>query len=570
MEYSSADQLIRRLAILDKTEATKKLTEFYAKARFRISTEVFRSQYTDGSNDGGIDFHHREDSTYFVFQTKYASNPKRAAESEMRHEVKKLKNTLTKENLNRDAADFVNALKRDSSNKTALLEILWLTTNIVENSQREQIQHELDEFRKSNKWSMGIDFVVVDKHSLESVIYDVKHGFIPYTGKKILKLESHQWMETHWEDTGVYSVVCTVGVNDLLKWFRSSDDVTKFLQKNVREFLGEKKINREIAKSYLESPTWFWYKHNGVIIFADNVTLNRDDLQITMRNPQIVNGGQTLSSLYTAYDKNGRPSNNAKVLARIYRLPYEDTETYQRSIEIIAALNSQNKIEASDLRSTDPRQVRLEELMHRVGDGYSYIRKRSKDARAGRYHISMRNLALLYWVCKKNMPHEGVRGNTEELFVEQSRYDDIFNESAINRELGSAHVVLNYVSAWAIDQLLLKVELPSRDDEYWKFTRWFILADLYRKLTAWKHSHFTLGWQEWVEFLDSDYFVRAINKYSQATFRVARDIIPRREDPRTFFRKADTAAKFNRKTSPRKFDALIKTAYVRYERGHLR
>lgn len=42
---------------------------------------------------------------------------------------------------------------------------------------------------------MGIDFVAVDKHGLDSVIYDVKHGYIPYTGKKVLKLEDGQWMK---------------------------------------------------------------------------------------------------------------------------------------------------------------------------------------------------------------------------------------------------------------------------------------------------------------------------------------------------------------------------------------
>jgi len=77
------------------------------------------------------------------------------------------------------------------------------------------------------------------------VIYDVKHGYIPYTGKQILKLEQGQWIETTWEETGVRSVVCTVGVNDTLKWFNISDDVDRFLQKNVREFLGEtSKINK--------------------------------------------------------------------------------------------------------------------------------------------------------------------------------------------------------------------------------------------------------------------------------------------------------------------------------------
>jgi hypothetical protein len=565
LEYTNADHLIRKLSILSKTDATKKLTEFYAKARFRIGPDDFRRQYTDGSDDGGIDFHHIEDSTFFIFQTKFTGSPKRVAESEVRDELRKLKSTLTKENPNRSAADFVNSLKRDVSQKTASLEILWLTTNVVEQSVRDDIQGDLDEWRKANDWSLGIDFVAVDKHALDSVIYDVKHGYIPFTGKKVLKLEDGQWMETRWEDTSVHSVVCTVEANDLLRWFRSSDNVRGFLQKNVREFLGEKKINKAIARSYLKSPAWFWYKHNGVIIFVDNLSIDRTKLELTLRNPQVVNGGQTLSALYLAYDKQGRRDNPSKVLVRIYRLPYEDTETHQRSIEIIEALNSQNKIESSDLHSTDPRQVRLEQLLAKVGDGYGYIRKRSTDARAGKSRISMRNLALPYYVCKKDMPNEGVRGNIEELFEEEKKYDYVFDESAINRDLNSSHVALNYVAVWTIDQLLMRIGLPKRDDEYWKYSKWFVLNDVYRRMNDWKKSCFTRSWQDWVAFLDSDYFAKAVTRYSQAMFRAAREMIPQREEPRKFFRRSDSVARFASRTRKRMFESLVKKAYMHFE-----
>jgi hypothetical protein len=84
------------------------------------------------------------------------------------------------------------------------------------------------------------------------------------------------------------------------------------------------------------------------------------DKKIVVRNPQIVNGAQTITQLYKAYDANRNDNNPTKILVRIYRLPYEDSETYKRSIDIITALNSQNKIKASDLHSTDPRQVMLE------------------------------------------------------------------------------------------------------------------------------------------------------------------------------------------------------------------
>ncbi len=70
---------------------------------------------------------------------------------------------------------------------------------------------------------------------------------------------------------------------------------------------------------------------------------------------------------------------------------YQDLK---RSIEIISAFNWQNKINPSDLRSTDPKQVRLEQLFASIG--YKYLRKRSKEAKSTRYSITVRNLALRY------------------------------------------------------------------------------------------------------------------------------------------------------------------------------
>jgi hypothetical protein len=567
MEYQNTGELIRKLSLLNKVEATKKLTEFYAKARFKIRPDDFNRQYTDGSDDGGIDFYHNEDSTFFIFQTKFSGSPKKVSTSEIFDEIRKLKNTLTTSNPNRRADDFVNSLKRETGNKDAIFEVLWLTTNIVEQSVRDEIQKDLESWRKENGWLLGIDFVAIDKHDLDRVIYDVKHGYIAYTGKKILKLEQGQWIETSWEETGVYSVVCTVNVNDILKWFRTSDEINRFLQKNVREFLGEaSKINKAIGKSYLESPTWFWYKHNGIIIFTDNLSIDKTKMELILRNPQVVNGGQTLKALFSTYDKNNRSDNSAKVLLRIYRLPYEDTETYKRSIEIISALNSQNKINPSDLRSTDPRQVRLEQLFERIGHGYKYFRKRSKEAKSSRYSITMRNLALRYYVCKKNAPHEGVRASVEELFEEDSKYEEIFDESAINKELSGNHVVINYVTCWCIDQILQKVELPVRDREYFQYTKWFVLADTYRKLIEWKRKKFNLGWQMWNNFIESYQFEKAIFDYSRSAFRIGREIIPVREEPRSFFKTKDAVSKFSSKVSIRNFESTMNKALSRFQR----
>jgi len=568
MEYQNTDELIRKLSLLNKIEATKKLTEFYAKARFKIRPDDFNRQYTDGADDGGIDFYHAEDSTFFIFQTKFSGTPKKVSTSEILDEIRKLKNTLIASNPNKKADDFVNALKRETGNKDAVIEVLWLTTNIVEQSVRDEIQNDIESWRKKNSWVLSIDFLAIDKHTLESVLYDVKHGYIPYTGKKILKLEQGQWIETTWEETSVYSVVCTVNINDILKWFRTSDEIDKFLQKNVREFLGEaSKINKAIEKSYLETPTWFWYKHNGIIIFADNLVVDKTKMELILRNPQVVNGGQTLKTLFSAYDKNNRTDNSARVILRIYRLPYEDTETYKRSIEIISALNSQNKINPSDLRSTDPRQVRLEQLFERIDSGYKYLRKRSKEAKSSRFSITMRNLALRYYVCKKNAPHEGVRGNVEELFEEDAKYNEIFDENAINRDLSNTHVVINYITCWYIDQKLKKVKLPNRDAKYFQYTKWFVLADIYRKLIDWKRKKFNVEWQKWNNFIESSQFEEAVfDDYARYTFRIGREIIPKREEARSFFKTKDAVNKFCAKTGTRNFETIMNRALKRFQK----
>lgn len=564
MEYQNTEELIRKLSLLNKVEATKKLTEFYAKARFKVIQDDFNRQYTDGSNDGGIDFYHDEDTTFFIFQSKFSGNPKDVALSEILDEIRKIKNTLTTENPNRKADDFVNALKRETGNKGALLEILWLTTNVLRPSVRDEIQTHLNEWRKENGWLMGVDFIAIDKHALENVIYDIKHGYIPYTGKKSLKLEQGQWMETNWEETGVYSVVCSINVNDILSWFPNSDEIDMFLQKNVREFLGDSKINKAIGKSYLNTPTWFWYKHNGIIIFADNLYIDKTKMEMVLRNPQVVNGGQTLKALFSVYDKNNRSDNSSKVMLRIYRLPYEDTETHKRTIEIIKALNSQNNIKASDLHSTDPKQVRLEQLLEKIGSGYKYFRKRSQEAKSARYNITMTNLALRYHVCKKNAPHEGVRGNVEELFEEDTKYDETFDENAIHKELSGNHVAINYVTCWAIDQLLQKVVLPKRDAEYFQYTKWFVLVDTYRKLAEWKQENFNLGWQRWPNFIESDHFKKAVLDYSRPAFKIGREIIPTQEEARSFFKTSEAVNKFSSKVSTRNFKQVMNKALDRF------
>ena len=558
--------MIKRWENLDNKEQTRKLTKFFAKARFRMGNKEFNVKCVDSNYDGGIDLYNYLGDTFFIFQTKFLSKVKNISISDITHETDKIKNTLTGINTNKKADEFVQTLKNETKNKDKILQILWLTTGKVKESLIKETQSDLERWKKKNKWKMGIEFEVVDYYRLETVLYDVKHGYVPYTGNKKLKMTDGGVIRIKWEDTGVDSIICTIRINEIMKWFQSSDDIDQFLQKNVREFLGEKKINKEISKSYEKSPKWFWYKHNGIILFVDSIEVNESKNILYLKNPQVVNGGQTLKALFPTYFNKGLKYNPAKLLLRIYKLPYEQSKTYRKSIDIIKALNSQNPIKASDLKSTDSRQVRIEYLMEDLGTNYSYLRKRSQKNKASRNRISMTNLALRYYLCKKNTPHLGIKGKIDELFGEDNKYNYIFNETSIKSRLNDHHVIIEYITVWVIDQVITNdVTLKKKISEFKRYTKWYVLVDIYWKLKDWKENHFDKGRITWINFLNSYNFKKGISSYAKLAFERGFDILPEDVDAREYFSKKETTILFRKKSNIRKFNKYLNNAFSEFE-----
>lgn len=563
MTYKHAEDLVDKLSLRSKTESTRELTRFYVEARFQLDQTAFARQYTDGKNDGGIDFYHTEDAAFFIFQSKYFSKAHRCGEHEIMVEIEKMQNTIAGSNPNGRAADFVHAVRSKTSDVEALLEVVWLTTGVVEASVREKVQKKIDAWRRAKDIKLAIDFITIDRTAIDSVIYDVEHGYVPHTGRRTVRVSEGEWMRVSHEDAGIHGIVCTVSVNDLLRWFESADDVDRFLQKNVRVFRGETKINKGIATSYLSAPALFWYKHNGIIIFVDNLEVGPRSERAILRNPQVVNGGQTLKALFRAYCRDPKGGSSARILLRIYRLPFEDSETYKKSIEIIGALNTQNKIYPSDLRSTDPRQVRIERLLCEMG--MKYQRKVEK-GRPGKNTIPMRNLALRYHICRKQTPADGVRSEVERLFEEDQRYDEVFPVSAVNRELHDDHVVVDYVTCMRLDEYVQDVRLPVAVEEHAVYVRWYVLADMYRRLNEWKTKKFRGNWRDWCNFTEEPAFRQALSKYARHAYAKGHAIVPTKVDAREFFKSADAYRKFRSRTSAALFDKVFRGAYAHFGR----
>ena len=149
---------------------------------------------------------------------------------------------------------------------------------------------------------------------------------------------------------------------------------------NVRQSLGRTKVNRAIAENIVERDEHknFMLYHNGLTILAKEVVFNEEDDQLLINHYSVVNGAQSLSTLY---DKRSMVTEDLRLLARVIRL---DPATDLAAM-ITRNSNNQNAIGARDLQSNSVIQKRLKEDFRRSFDQeFTYEIKRGEQSDGNR------------------------------------------------------------------------------------------------------------------------------------------------------------------------------------------
>jgi len=93
----------------------------------------------------------------------------------------------------------------------------------------------------------------------------------------------------------------------------------RLLEQNVRTFLQFKgKVNKGIRETIIKEPRKFFAYNNGICATAEKVELSTDNSHLLKAsNLQIVNGGQTTASIYTAHHTDKAPISNVFVQAKL-------------------------------------------------------------------------------------------------------------------------------------------------------------------------------------------------------------------------------------------------------------
>jgi len=145
---------------------------------------------------------------------------------------------------------------------------------------------------------------------------------------------------------------------------------TRLLERNVRAFLqARSNVNRGIRDTIIEEPNMFLAFNNGITVTANKVSMIKDesgnDCISKITDFQVVNGGQTVASLWHTNVKNRAKIHDVHLQMKLTVINNED------NIDIIAPFiskysNAQNAVNTADFSANDPFHRNLEKISQSV------------------------------------------------------------------------------------------------------------------------------------------------------------------------------------------------------------
>ena len=154
-----------------------------------------------------------------------------------------------------------------------------------------------EEFKKdiSNLEVCGkISCKILDAQKISEICHEVDNLF----EKTISYSDYFEFIKSDAVDA---SGILFLSAHDLLELLvdqKTGEVRRELFSDNVRDYQGDTIVNKEIYETIKNDPTKFCLLNNGITVICDSLISN--NRKITLRNPQIVNGCQTCSTIYKA------------------------------------------------------------------------------------------------------------------------------------------------------------------------------------------------------------------------------------------------------------------------------
>ena len=227
-------------------------------------------------------------------------------------------------------------------------------------------------------------------------------------------------------------------------------------QKNVRNPLMVSELNQQIEKTITDNPAFFWYYNNGLTAITYLLPEIRNEAETaTVTGLQIINGAQTVYSIYKAY-KDASPvkrqimDSESYVTLRILKSGGKDFD-----LNVTRFTNSQNPVSDRDFVANDEVQKRLQEESFKTSFWYEKRRGefRNRDIE-GVQIVSNEVFAKLYLAYFLHDPikvsNVFSRKNNKFAFISHKQdknglYEVIFNENTSFKDMLAAYQIQSLI-----------------------------------------------------------------------------------------------------------------------------
>lgn len=370
----------------------------FLKAYFNISNFEDREKFiVDGRYDGGIDAYYidsNEKKIYFI-QSKFRNN-------ERNFENKSISiNELIKMDIDR----ILDGNQSDEQGNDYNEKIINMQNEINELEGLPRYKYEVIILANLKDFNSEALERLIGKYTNEVIDYQIAYTKLLFP---MLKGTCHMANEitvnlnVDARNTASleYSVI-TEGINSNVQLFFiptieiarvMSEYKNSILDYNPRSFLGMEKlgVNYKIKDSIVnKTSNEFSLFNNGITLLSDETSMQTKtgklgQARLELRNPQIINGGQTANTLANIYEDPNIDNcvfDGKEVLTKVItfeEIDEEKIESEKIKVELIENLsrstNLQSVVNEADRRSNDEIQIKLQNYMFEEF-GYCYNRK---------------------------------------------------------------------------------------------------------------------------------------------------------------------------------------------------
>src|SRR6266550_711153 len=313
---------------------------------------------------------------------------------------------------------------------------------------------------------------------IQFVIDDID-GAMPLT-KDLLLSDIHAVLNADREDTQVATSIVFARAVDFINYMKS-DPHDLLFARNVRVFLGsgKKGVNAQIRQTFEDAPTEFVFSNNGITILCERHSYEGGPKELTIKNPRVVNGSQTLHTIRHATKK----SHNARIMVRIIQIPAPhnaaEVEKRREIIDKIAVRsNQQNPIKRWNLVSNDEYQLDLFRYFRRKNLFYERRVNEWKHRRTYLKNLGVQHGPEIRWLAQAIASfHPQTKGLGPA--AAQSGVTKLFEDPAYSHlcQVPPMRAYQHYLVAYNVDDVVWRMrQTNGRGTQLLSYATWALVA----------------------------------------------------------------------------------------------